>query len=107
MKTTIETNKGSIYAELLKDNDFLQLNVFHVPKGNAGFFLMFPLDKYEEMMHSARTLIENGEELPSDTDITYMVKGCLLAGTAPKFKFNAMAFGTPMIKQSFGDHHDK
>ena len=94
MKTTIKTSKSEIYAELLKENDFLQLNVFHVPKGNVGFFLMFPLNKHKDMMKAARALIESDEKLPPDTDISSKVKGCLLAGTAPQPK---VAFGTPSI----------
>lgn len=94
MKTTINTNKGNIDAELLKENDFLQLNVFHVPNGGTGFFLVFPLHKRKKMLKAARTLIESDEQLPPDTDITSTVKGCLLAGTAPQPK---VAFGTPSI----------
>ena len=94
MKTTIKTSKGEIYAELLIEDYTLQLNVFHVPSGGVGFFLVFPRHKYKDMVKAARALIESDEQLPSDTDITSMVKGCLLAGTAPQPK---VAFGTPSI----------
>lgn len=94
MKTIIKTSKGDIHAELLKEDNSLQLNVFHVPNGGTGFFLVFPLNKHKDMMKAARALIESDEQLPPDTDITSMVKGCLLAGAAPQPK---VAFGTPSI----------
>ena len=99
MKTTINTNKGNIDAELLIEDYTLQLNVFHVPNGGTGFFLVFPLHKRKKMLKAARALIESDEQFSSDTDITHKVKGCLLAGTAPKMNFNAVAFGQPMISQ--------
>lgn len=94
MKTIIKTSKGDIHAELLKEDNSLQLNVFHVPNGGTGFFLVFPLHKRKKMLKAARALIESDEQLPPDTDITSMVKGCLLAGTAPQPKVD---FGTPSI----------
>lgn len=98
MKTTIKTSKGEIYAELLKENDFLQLNVFHVPKGNVGFFLMFPRGKDKEIINAARSLIESNETLMPDIDITHKFDECLLACTAPKMKFNVKkTFGKPTI----------
>ena len=99
MKTIIKTSKGDIHAELLKEDNSLQLNVFHVPNGGTGFFLVFPLHKHKEMLKAACTLIESKEQLPPDTDITFKVKGCLLAGTAQKMSFSSVAFGQPMIQQ--------
>lgn len=96
MKTEIETNKGKIQAEIIRDNQQIQLNVFHTPKG-FGFFLIYPSDQYQKMMESAKSLIEGDMDFDPDMDITSHVEGCLLAGTAPKMQFKAAIFGNPSI----------
>ncbi|MBJ9904062.1 hypothetical protein [Acinetobacter bereziniae] len=92
----IETKKGKVQAELQNTKNFLQLNVFHTPNNGVGFFLCFPKGKMQEenIIKAARKLIENEDELLPDTDITIKVKGCLLAGTAPKPK---VTFGIPTV----------
>ena len=94
MQTMIKTSKGDVHAELVEDKAYLQLNVFHTPKCGVGFFLCFPKGKDVEIIEAARSLIESDDTLLPDTDITSMVKGCLLAGTAPQPK---VAFGTPSV----------
>lgn len=94
MQTMIKTSKGDVHAEFVDDKDYLQLNVFYTPKCGVGFFLCFPKGKDVEIIEAARSLIESDDNLLPDTDITSMVKGCLLAGTAPQPK---VAFGTPSI----------
>jgi len=98
----IETKKGQVQAELQKFKTSLQLNVFHTPNNGVGFFLVFPKGKGQEdnILNAARKLIENENELPPDTDITKKVKGCLLAGTAPKPK---VTFGIPTVCHKDGE----
>lgn len=104
MKTIIETSKGAVQAALAEDKEYLQLNVFHTPLRNGvphgvGFFLCFPKGKNQEILAAARILIESEDELLPDQDITHKVKGCLLAGTAPKPK---VTFGTPSVAHKEG-----
>lgn len=95
MKTEIDTTKGKIQAEIIKEDEQIQLNVFHTSKG-VGFFLIYPIGQYQKMMKSAKAFIESDKVFEADMDITSEFDGCLLAGTAPKLKFD-IAFGRPTI----------
>lgn len=100
MKKIIETDVGPIHVELidLPDRNAKQLNVYHSPNGEVGFFLIFPSNLASNIEKAAIDLIESNIPLEEDSDITSRVDGCLMAHTMKKITFEKkLVFGQPSI----------
>lgn len=96
-KIQIHTSKGVFHAQLDRSNQNMQLNVLHSPLGQ-GFFLVFKRTKTEKIVEAAKLLIEKHTSLPANTDISHLVEGCLVAGTAPAMNINqGVTFGVPTV----------